>query len=271
LFGRATNCATHVQAKDAHRMAPLSVLIGEDIGPDHLARLRREFPQVEFHFCLAEGDFIAAAPHADIMFSKSFPRVALDAATRLRWVQAGTAGVERLLSAGLVERGILITNATGAHGTPMAEVILAMMLAFATGLNRLIRAQVDRQDIRDDVLHTKFELAGQTLCVIGLGDIGGTLALKASALGMHVIGVRRTPRPTPGVATLVPLDVPSSARLSWPPCRAMPISTTWAAARPSILRRSSLRCLRAGSRARGWTSPYPSRCPPIRRCGACPT
>ena len=61
-------------------MAPLSVLIGEDIGPEHLARLRREFPQVDFRFCLAAVDFTAAAPDADIMFSKSFPRAALDAA-----------------------------------------------------------------------------------------------------------------------------------------------------------------------------------------------
>ena len=43
-------------------MAPLSVLIGEDIGPEHLARLRREFPQVDFRFCLAAVAFTAAAP-----------------------------------------------------------------------------------------------------------------------------------------------------------------------------------------------------------------
>ena len=185
-------------------MAPLSVLIGEDIGPEHLARLRREFPQVDFRFCLAAVDFTAAAPDADIMFSKSFPRAALDAAARLRWVQAGTAGVERLLSAGLVERGVILTNATGAHGTPMAEVILAMMLAFGTGLNRLGRAQVERRDIRDEVLQSKFELSGQTLCVIGLGDIGGTLAVTAAAGGMRVRGGGPPPRPTPGVETIFP-------------------------------------------------------------------
>jgi phosphoglycerate dehydrogenase-like enzyme len=40
--------------------------------------------------------------------------------------------------------------------------------------------------------------------VIGLGDIGGTLARKADALGMRVIGVRRNPRPAPGVSHVYP-------------------------------------------------------------------
>ena len=185
-------------------MTPLSVLIGEDIGPDNLARLRREFPQVDFRFCLGEAAFTAAAADVDVMFSKGFPPPALARADRLAWVQAGTAGVERLLNAGLAERGIVLTNATGAHGTPMAEVILAMMLAFATGVNRLIHAQRAHRHIRGEVLTSKFELAGQTLCVVGLGDIGGTLAVKAHGLGMRVIGVRRSARPAPGVETVYP-------------------------------------------------------------------
>lgn len=177
-------------------MPPLVVVIGEDIGPANLEQLRATFPQVEFHFCPDEADFSAAAAHAQILFSKRFPAAAL-AAPGLRWVQAGTAGVERLLAAGLAERGVTITNAHGAHGVPMAELILSMMLAFATGLHNLIRAQESRRHIQQQIIRTKFELEGQTLCVVGLGDIGGTLAHKGRALGMHVIGVRRDPRPHP--------------------------------------------------------------------------
>jgi phosphoglycerate dehydrogenase-like enzyme len=185
-------------------MSPLVAVIGEDIGSANLDYLRATFPQVEFHFCLDEADFIAAAAQAQILFSKRFPRAAL-AAPHLRWVQAGTAGVERLLEAGLIERGVALTNAHGAHGVPMAELILSMMLAFATGLHRLIRAQPSRRHIRVDVIRTKFELEGQTLCVIGLGDIGGTLAHKARALGMRVVGVRRDPRPHPAVDQVYPV------------------------------------------------------------------
>ena len=71
-------------------------------------------------------------------------------------------------------------------------------LAFATGLHTLRWAQKSHLRAREAVLAAKFELEGQTLCVLGLGDIGGTLARKAQALGMRVLGVRRSraPRPT---------------------------------------------------------------------------
>jgi phosphoglycerate dehydrogenase-like enzyme len=164
-----------------------------------MARMREAFPEIEFRFCPTADEFVRHAAHADIVFSKSFPPEALGRAGRLRWVQAGTAGVERLLALGLAERGILLTNAVGAHGVPMAEMILAMMLAFATGLHTLLWAQRLHRRARERVIGEKFELQGQTLCVLGLGDIGGTLARKAKALGMRVLGVRRSREPFSGL------------------------------------------------------------------------
>jgi phosphoglycerate dehydrogenase-like enzyme len=175
------------------------VLVGEDVGQVNLARMREAFSEVEFRFCPTERELVLQAGDADVMFSKRFPPEVLDRAERLRWVQAGTAGVERLLALGLLERGVLLTNARGAHGVPMAEMILGMMLAFATGLHTLLWAQRARERVRSQVIGQKFELEGQTLCVLGLGDIGGTLAHKAQALGMRVLGVRRSQVPFGGL------------------------------------------------------------------------
>ncbi|MCC6455713.1 MAG: D-2-hydroxyacid dehydrogenase [Caldilineaceae bacterium] len=184
----------------------LTVLIGEDIGPTNLERLRTEFPEVAFHLCLEDVEWLETAPHANVILSKRWPAEAMKRTPELRWVQAGTAGVDHLLRSDLPGRGVLITNSSGAHGDPISELILSHMLAFATGLNALIRAQSERRPMQKEVLKSKFELAEQTLCVIGLGDIGGTLARKASALGMHVTGVRRTARPTPGVSQVYPTE-----------------------------------------------------------------
>lgn len=180
-------------------MPELIVVIGEDVGEENLARLHTAHPDVEFRFCPSVEGFVAAAVDADVLFSKRFPPPVWERAGRLRWVQAGTAGVNHLLDAGLRHSSVILTNAVGAHGVPMAEVILAMMLAFATRLHRLIHAQRTEAWVKDEVLAHKFELAGQTLCVIGLGDIGGTLAHKAKALGMRVVGVRRSGIPFPGI------------------------------------------------------------------------
>jgi phosphoglycerate dehydrogenase-like enzyme len=189
----------------ADPMADLHVVIGEEIGAANVARLRAQFPAVTFHLCLEDAAWEAVAPQAQVIFSKRFPTRALHAATGLRWVQAGTAGVERLIHAGLPGRGITITNATGAHGDPISELILGHMLAFATGLPALLRAQQQAQPVASQIIQTKFELAGQTLCVVGLGDIGGTLARKGHALGMRVIGVRQSNRQAPGVEHVYPV------------------------------------------------------------------
>ncbi len=182
------------------------VLIGEDVGHANLQRLQQAHPDLEFRFSPERDHFVANAADAEIIFSKQFPPGAIAAAQKLRWIQAGTAGVNHLLTVGLAERNIILTNARDAHGTPMAEQILAMMLAFATRLHTLIQAQASGTRVNAQVIGEKFELAGQTLCVIGLGDIGGTLAHKAKQLGMRVIGVRRTTTPFPDIDELYTSD-----------------------------------------------------------------
>jgi len=180
-------------------MSRTVVVIGEAIGEANLARLRQAHPDLDFRYCVERDDYLANVPDAEIIFSKQYPPGTLDIAQKLRWVQAGTAGVNHLLAAGIGDRNILLTNARGAHGTPIAEQTLALMFAFANRLPTLIHAQDDRQRVAPQVIREKFELAGQTICVIGLGDIGGTLAEKAKLLGLRVLGIRRTTEPFPSL------------------------------------------------------------------------
>lgn len=175
------------------------VVVGEAIGEANLARLRQAHPDLEFRYCIEQETYLANVPDAEIIFSKQFPPGTLDIAQQLRWIQAGTAGINHLLAAGIAERDIILTNARGAHGTPIAEQTLALMFAFANRLPTLIRAQDAHKQVAKQVIAEKFELAGQTLLVIGLGDIGGTLAEKAKLLGMRVLGVRRTTEPFTGL------------------------------------------------------------------------
>ena len=81
----------------------LNVLIGEDIGAANLERLRTQFPSVEFHYCMEDAAWLETAPKAQVIFSKRFPAAAMAKTEALRWVQAGTAGVDHLLRAGLPE------------------------------------------------------------------------------------------------------------------------------------------------------------------------
>lgn len=169
-------------------------------------RLRTTFPDVRFTSSTNPNDWEDLVRDATVLFGKRLPRHVIADAPRLRWVQAGTAGVDGVLKLGPWPSHIALTNARGVHGTPISEQLVAMMLAFSTRLHILIRAQIERRSVAREVTSTKWELAGQTLLVIGLGDIGGSLAIRAEALGMHVIGVKRHPGHVAGCHRVVGLD-----------------------------------------------------------------
>ena len=131
------------------------------------------------------------------------PRVRpfLDAAPRLRWYHTAGAGVDRLVVLPQFrERGIVLTNNSGAMDLPIAEHVMGLVLSAAKRLH-LYRDQQVRSEWQE---HRQDEIRGQTLLVYGLGSIGGEVARLASGLGFRVIGVRRASTPVPGVERLYP-------------------------------------------------------------------
>lgn len=127
----------------------------------------------------------------------------LDKATNVRWYHSLGAGVENLVGLpAFRERGIVLTNNSGAMDIPIGEHVIAMLLAAAKRFY-LYRDQ-QRQGIWKE--HGQRELRGSTLVVFGLGSIGAEAARLAAALGMRVIGVRRSSTPVPGVERIMPPD-----------------------------------------------------------------
>jgi phosphoglycerate dehydrogenase-like enzyme len=175
--------------------------------PNHLARLGERFPAVRV--VQVEGaPRPADVAEADAIITWTLPADVLAAAPRLGWLQSVGAGVEGFPLAELAARGIIVTNASGVHATNMAEHALALMLAFARGLPPLGRAQSARQWRDDETRGEIFELAGQTVLLVGLGRIATAIAARAAAFGMRVIGVRRRPElaPPPDVAAVLPIE-----------------------------------------------------------------
>jgi phosphoglycerate dehydrogenase-like enzyme len=182
----------------------LRVLIGVSLEPEEEARLRAEFPAVEFVSAPGRERMAEAIGPCEVVYGGHITAEMVAAAPGLRWVQAFSAGVNHLPLEEMAARGITLTNASGAHGVPIAENILAMMLAFAIRLPDLVEARQRREWISGRIHQEKTELDGQTLLVIGLGGIGGALAQKAKGLGMRVLGFRRRALPPPpGVDAMV--------------------------------------------------------------------
>ncbi|THF74929.1 D-2-hydroxyacid dehydrogenase [Cohnella fermenti] len=127
----------------------------------------------------------------------------LEAGAKLKWVQAGSAGVDNLPLDRLEERGVAVTTASGVHPTQMAETAFAMLLAFTRSVHHAIRNQVAGKWDRSA---NYTELGGKTMAVIGAGQIGSEIARLAQAFGMSTIGVRRSGKEAPSFNRVVTLD-----------------------------------------------------------------
>jgi len=174
-----------------------TLVIAADLGEAWFARLRERVPDLTLVVCRDAAEVAAALPEADGFLGWQLDVAAYRSAAHLGWIQAMTAGVDGFLVPELAERGTLLTNTSGVHVPNAAEHVLALMLGFARGLPALYAAQA-RQEWRQRT-DLQFELSGQTVCVVGLGDIGLALAERARGLGMRVTGVRRQPTPVAGV------------------------------------------------------------------------
>lgn len=117
----------------------------------------------------------------------------------LEWVQALSAGIDQFPKRLLTDRGIVLTSARGAHTPAVAEHAIALMMAVVRMLGPAVRGAADRAWHPDPA----YEVSGRTLAILGLGSIGETIARKASALGMRVIGTKREVSSYEGVAAEV--------------------------------------------------------------------
>jgi phosphoglycerate dehydrogenase-like enzyme len=162
-----------------------------------VAKWRHEF--AEHRFIDARESAAFAEHHAEATITFGVPDLAkLAAMPKLRWIQLGSAGVPGPLCEPAATRKIQVTNLAGLYGPTIAEHALAMMLILSRGLHVVLRNQAAKNWNRD-VADTMRDLAGKTLGIVGLGNIGQNIARLGKSMGMRVVGVRRTPQPTPFV------------------------------------------------------------------------
>ena len=147
--------------------------------------------------------FERAAPDATVIFNWSGSRALLGKvfamAPKVRWVHSRSAGLDSLLFPELVESPVPLTNGTGVFSPSLGEFALAAILYFAKDFRRMIRNQMAGRWEQFDIT----EISGQTVGIIGYGDIGRAVATRVRAMGMRVLAVKRHGPPLYNVDPLV--------------------------------------------------------------------
>ncbi len=116
------------------------------------------------------------------------PPALLKGSPSLEWLQLNSAGAKDFVAPGVLPAGAILTNATGAYGLAISEHLLGMLLTIQKKLY-LYRDNQHQGLWHDEGSVTS--IAGSTVLIVGLGDIGGQFARKVKALGAYTIGVKR--------------------------------------------------------------------------------
>ena len=165
----------------------MRILVPNDWMESFLDELKREFPSVEFISRQTPEEVLAAAAGVEVVFGQVDAEL-LAAARQLKWIQAGSAGVEWMERApALKDTDIVVTNARGAHAATIAEHTFGLLVHLARRFDLLAQAQRDRAWLRP--APRSVGLSGLTMGIIGLGNIGRAIAVRARAFEMDVIAV----------------------------------------------------------------------------------
>ena len=108
-------------------------------------------------------------------------------APNLQWVHSKSAGLDGVLFSELIESSVPLTNGTGVFSASLGEFALGAILYFAKDFRRLVRNQMAGRWEEFDVQ----VVAGQTLGIVGYGDIGREVASRARAMGMRILALKR--------------------------------------------------------------------------------
>lgn len=193
---------------DATAARPVLLVAGNP-PEDWFDRLAAIEDRVDLRRGTSEQETTALLPQADCAFAWEkgafWIRDSLHNATKLKWMQISSAGLERIMSPGLIESPVVLINGQGLYAPALAEFVIFSILFFVKSFRRIDANRAKRHWDR----FLGQEARGQTLAIIGYGGTGRATAKLAKALGMKVIAVKRNTAAVEGaewVDQVVPLE-----------------------------------------------------------------
>jgi phosphoglycerate dehydrogenase-like enzyme len=157
--------------------------------------LRKRFPHLQFIHATSDEQRAEGLSECDAVYTWILKEHELERAPKLRWVHTSAVAVETLCLPELFARGIAVSNTRGVQAAPIAEHVLAVMLALAKQIPFVIENQQRAKWAQNEFMDERLPwlLQGRTLGLIGVGTIGSEIAKRAQSFGMRVIALRRRP------------------------------------------------------------------------------
>jgi phosphoglycerate dehydrogenase-like enzyme len=146
-------------------------------------------PNLELDVISSSNCYSELLKESEIVFG--WPKTDLvKKAENLKWLHLPSAGVDRYANKEIYQnQDIVLTNSSGVYGKPIAEHVFSMIMAH----NRnLIDYAYDKKEKKWQRRNEIKDFFNSTVGILGLGDIGSTIAKRAKAWGAEVLALKRT-------------------------------------------------------------------------------
>jgi phosphoglycerate dehydrogenase-like enzyme len=174
-------------------MDDITVLVLADPAEPQLAMLKALPHSTNVVIGNTPAAFRSAAPGARVILNWSVSLEVFEQVWRMaanvRWVHSRSAGLDGVLFPALAESPVPLTNGRGVFSEILGEFAIGAVLFFAKDFRRMVASQMAGAWDQFDIV----EIRGQTIGIVGYGDIGRAVAGRAHALGMKVLALRRRP------------------------------------------------------------------------------
>ena len=188
------------------------------------------------------AEFMQRLPEAEVIYSLHLPVDLLKRAPKLKWVANMGSGTEQYGPLGVLGSGVTLTSSKGVAARSIAEFVMAQLLALNKRLPERGREQAAHRWTRMQAR----DLHGQTLGIVGLGEIGAEAARFAKAFGMRVLATRRRPMPElpPNVDATYPTG---ELRAMLAECDAVVLALAFTPETRNLIGRAELAAMKKGS------------------------
>jgi len=167
----------------------------------YLAKLKQQLQPAEIIHAQDAAEIMSALARADVAILSGDLDDRFADAPRLRWIHCDHAGLNKSARPWVLEHGLFVTSSSGRSAPALAEHAFLFMLLFAYRYPMFLEAQRQHRWGFEGQNQLR-GLIGKTIGVVGLGNTGREIATRARAMGMRVLGYRRSAEAVPNVDRL---------------------------------------------------------------------
>ncbi|MCS7023954.1 MAG: D-2-hydroxyacid dehydrogenase [Bryobacteraceae bacterium] len=193
--------APYLQSNIQAQQQPLKIVTMYRFEPDEVRKIQSvTSTKVEIEICATREEFRQKLRDAEVVYG-DLRGSELDLAPKLKWIQAGGAGVEGMLDDAHRRSPVVITNYARTFAPGISETAMGLLLCLTRGLATYYMPQFYKRQMNPvgtpkSAHHV--ELAGRKMGIVGMGGIGSAVARRAYyGFDMRIVGTDARPIPKP--------------------------------------------------------------------------